>query len=246
VGRHQHVQRTEPDLLRRSAVKRERIIIDAGLQVPPRQLLDRHGRCQSGHAAVFPTSPTYSGTAYVEVLLDSTQSVEERPDKFKGVRGLKVANYNSSGTVNGFRQLLHQPGPSRADLLKRAGLLSRIDWTSWVTWRDYCAASIAWGAGNITRFECHAAFTAGIDIVTVLVGRPPDGLHLPAGRWAKSSLPVLDNAVIDPNTTAPVHTFTVSNARNVSVINNDRRQLPTGYTATFRDVDDGVYDRGIG
>lgn len=198
------------------------------------------GDANQGTPQFFPSSPTYSGTAYVEVLLDNTQSVEERPDKFKGVfKCLKVANYNSSGTVTDAGSYSTNPARVAADLLKRAGLLTRIDWPSWVTWRDYCDATITWGAGNITRFECHAAFTAGIDIVTAL----SVVTQTACTYWQDDGqkivfLPVIDNAVIDPNTTSPVHTFTTSNARNLSVINNDRRQLPTGYTAKFRDIDD--------
>ena len=198
------------------------------------------GDANQGTPQFFPTSPTYSGTAYVEVLLDSLQSVEERPDKFRGIfECLKVANYNSSGTVTDSGSYSTNPARVAADLLKRAGLLTRIDWPSWVVWRDYCDQTISWGSQTIKRFECHAAFTAGVDLVTALSVVCQTGCTY----WQDTGqsivfLPVLDNSILSPSTSNPVHTFTQSNARSMSVVNQDRRALPTGYIATFRDLDD--------
>lgn len=198
------------------------------------------GDVDQGTPQFFPTSPTYSGTAYVEVLLDTTQSVEERPDKFKGIfRCLKVANYNSSGTVTDAGSYSTNPARVAADMIKRCGLLGRIDWPSWVAWRDYCDATIAWGASSITRFECHAAFVGGVDLVSALSIICQTGCtHWQDDGQKIVFLPVLNNAVLGPLTSNPVHTFTESNSRALSVVNVDRRQLPTGYIATFRDIDD--------
>lgn len=198
------------------------------------------GDANQGTPMFFPTSPTYSGTAYVEVLLDNSQSVEERPDKFKGIfRCLKIANYNSSGTETDAGSYSTNPARVAADILKRAGLLSQIDWPSWVTWRDYCNGTISWGTQTITRFECHAAFTGPIDLVSALTIVTQTGCTYWQDDGQKIVfLPVLTNNVLDPTTSAPVCTFTNANAKNIVILNNDRRQLPTGYIARFRDVDD--------
>ena len=41
-----------------------------------------------------------------------------------------------------------------------------------------------------------------------------------------------------PGGYTPVYIFTPSNSRNVSVVANSRTSLPTGYVATFRDIND--------
>lgn len=211
-----------------------------GYKFHPGSLSSGTSDANQGTPMFFPSSPTYSGTAYVEVLLNSSQSVEERPDKLKGIfQCLKVADYNSSGTETDSGSYSTNPARVAADLLKRTGLISRVDWPSWVAWRDYCDTLITWGGSNIKRFECHAVFTAGVDLVTALSVVCQTGCTYWQDTGQKIVfLPVLDNDVLDPSTSNPVHTFTQANARSMTVINQDRRTLPTGYTATFRDLDD--------
>lgn len=196
------------------------------------------GDANQGTPMFFPSSPTYSGTSYVEVLLSATQSVEERPDKMRGVfRCLKVANYNSSGTVTDSGSYSANPARVAADLLKRAGLLSLIDWPSWVAWRDYCDVTITWGSRSIPRFECHLALTNPTDIIGTLtqVTQTSCTFWQDTGAKIKFLLPVVTSSLTNGNEQI---TFTESNCRSVTLIANDRRALPTGYIARFRDLDD--------
>lgn len=208
-----------------------------GYKFHPGTLSSGTSDANQGTPQFFPSSPTYSGTAYMEVLLDTSQSVEERPDKFRGIfRCLKVANYDSTGTETDAGSYSANPARVAADILKREGLLSKIDWPSWAAWRDYCDDTISWGASTIPRFECHLAFTSPVNLPTALTLVTQTGCtHWQDDGLKIQFLPVIDDTVMSALTVA---TYTDSNCRNLSLINNDRRQLPTGYIARFRDIDD--------
>jgi hypothetical protein len=148
-----------------------------------------------------------------------------------------VANYNSSGSVTDSGSYSANPARVAADLLKRAGLLSLIDWSSWVSWRDYCDATISWGTRTIPRFQCHLALTNPIDLIGALtqVTQASCTFWQDTGTTIKFLLPIVSSSLTNGNEQI---TFTESNCRNVTLVANDRRALPTGYIARFRDLDD--------
>lgn len=191
-----------------------------------------------GEDSFFTSPPTYSRTAYAAVLLTADQSVEERPDKFRAIcHCLKVANYNTSGVETDAGSYSANPARVAADVMKRAGLLSLIHWPTWVTWRDYCDATISWGARTIPRFECHLALTQPVDIPTALSFITQTACTF----WQFDGVNIRFLATFDATLVQPgnqVYTFTEANCRNVIVGAGDRRGLPTGYIARFRDLDD--------
>lgn len=191
-----------------------------------------------GTPLFFPSDPPYSGTAYVEILLNEADSVEQRIDKFRGVfKCKKVNDYNSSGAViAGGPTYSTNPARVAADLLNRVGKLSLVDWPSWVAWRDYCDATISYGTATIKRFECHLVILASTTIADALTAVTTTTCSF----WQDSGDKVVFLLPIEaaPGGYTPVYTFTANNCRNVSIIANDRTSLPTGFTATFRDIND--------
>lgn len=107
-----------------------------------------------GRPTFFPDLDfTFSGIAYIEVLLDPSQSEhEEEPSKLEvKVRGKRIKDYNSSGaeiTANyGFSA---NNARVAADIIlnKMKRSTSRIDWPSWVVYRDFCDEQIEWIVGD--------------------------------------------------------------------------------------------------
>ena len=188
-----------------------------------------------GTPMFFPSSPTYSGTAYVEVLLSTDQSVEERPDKFRAIcECLKVADYNNTGGVIDSGSYSTNPARVAADVLKRAGLLTRIDWTSWTLWKNYCDELITWGTSTIKRFESHLVLTTSTKVNEALtIICQSSCTYWQDNGMGIEFLPILDGT----NVTFEKISFNESNCRNVSLSVTDQRTLPTGYKASFRDVD---------
>lgn len=208
-----------------------------GYKFHPGTLSTGTGDTVQGTPMYFATSPPYSGTAYIEVRLDETQSAEQRVDKLIGIyQCKKVANYNSSGTVTDSGSYSTNPARVAADVLKRAGKLGLIDWVSWVAWRDYCDVVIPYDTSWIKRFECHLTIFDTTTLANALsrICLTACTFWQDTGDKIRFLLPI-ENTVT-PYT--PVFTFTVSNCRAVAVIANDRTQLPTGFVATFRDIND--------
>jgi hypothetical protein len=205
-----------------------------GYKFHPGTLSTGTGDLIQGTPMYFATSPPYSGTAYIEVRLDETQSAEQRVDKLVGIyKCKKVANYNSSGTVTDSGSYSTNPARVAADVLNRAGKLALIDWPSWVAWRDYCDTVIAYDTSWIKRFECHLTIFDTTNLADVLsrICLVSCTFWQDTGDKIRFLLPIQG-----PYT--PTYTFTVDNCRNVAVIANDRSKLPTGFTATFRDIND--------
>lgn len=196
------------------------------------------GDLVQGTPLFFPSDPTYSGTAYIEILLNEADSVEQRVDKFRGIfKCKKVLDYNSSGVpIN--NSLAYSTNPARvaADLLKRQGKLSLVDWPSWVAWRDYCDTAIAYDNVTIKRFECHLVILESAAIADALTAVTTTTCSF----WQDSGDKIVFLLPVEaaPGGYTPTYTFTASNCRNVSVIANDRKSLPTGYAASFRDLND--------
>ena len=211
-----------------------------GFKFHPGTLSSGASDAVQGTPLFFPADPklTYSGTAYIEILLNEADSVEQRVDKFRGIfKCKKVDDYNSSGVVvAGGPTYSTNPARVAADLLKRVGKLSLVDWPSWVAWRDYCDTTITYDTVSIKRFECHLVVLASTTIADALTAITTTTCSF----WQDSGDKVVFLLPVEaaPGGYTPVYTFNASNCRNVSVIANDRTSLPTGYTATFRDLND--------
>jgi hypothetical protein len=131
-----------------------------------------------GVDSFHPTGLTYNKTAYIAVNVPSAFVSNFEPEKLVGIyRCLKVPNYDNVG--NRIDQGSYSANPARCAahaIIDRAGFsASRVDWASWVAFRDFCNQTIAWdknGDGvaetNIPRFECHLAFTADTNLATAL------------------------------------------------------------------------------
>lgn len=122
-----------------------------------------------------PTGITYNKTANTVVKFEEKYAAEKRPEKFRGRYKCRlVPDYDNTGTETDPGSYSANPARVAADLLIKQGKLStsRIDWASWVAWRDFCGTTISWNDGttthNIPRFEAHPAFTEPIDLPSAL------------------------------------------------------------------------------
>lgn len=96
-----------------------------------------------GQDTFFSTDTPHSGIAWIRAELAAGSGEEDNlanpPYGLKGIfRTMKVEDYNSSGTSTG-NSYSTNAARQVADLMIRLGGIptSRIDWPSWVTWRDY-------------------------------------------------------------------------------------------------------------
>jgi hypothetical protein len=95
---------------------------------------------------------TYSGTAYAVVKLPVGAEVDG--DDYSGLKFIcecmQVPDYDADGNEIGFG---YTTNPARIDadiLLRWRGLpKSRIDWTSWVAYRDFCDVQLDWVGGEM-------------------------------------------------------------------------------------------------
>lgn len=193
-----------------------------------------------------PASITYNKTAYSVVKLPQKYAAEQRPDKYRGrFKCLLVPNYNSSGTQTDAGSYSANPARVAIYLLIVQGKLttSRIDWPSWVAWRDYCDATLSWNDGTTThtipRFEAHPAFT---DVVEV-----PDALDICCGlsctRWQDDGEKI---RFLLPTDTTVQHTFTSENIvlGKVTVEPSDIQSAPRHIVAKFLDVLEEYFTEG--
>jgi hypothetical protein len=130
---------------------------------------------EQGIDSFVPGGITYNRTAYTAVLLPEKFSSEERPDKLRGrYECLLVADYDDTGAETDAGSYSANPARVAADLLIKRGKLptTRIDWPSWVAWRDYCDEVITWNDGetthDIARFEAHSVFLQPVDLPEAL------------------------------------------------------------------------------
>lgn len=121
-----------------------------------------------GRPEFFPTLDfTLSGIAYVEVNLPAAMSeYEEEPTKFKiYVRGRRLQNYTSTGMLADQNGVAYDPLnlPAQTKFFSANNALvaldiilnymkvekTRIDWESWVAFRDHCDEQITWNSGTL-------------------------------------------------------------------------------------------------
>ena len=199
-----------------------------------------------GLDSFFGSGLTYNRTAYIAVKMPAKYAVEDRPDKLVGVYDcLKIADYNAQG-VESAASFSSNPARVAANfLIKQGGLpASRIDWPSWVRWRDYCNETISWNDGtstrSIARFECHVAFTSRPTLA--------EGLSLicstAAATWQDDGERI---SFLLPTDTTPVHHFTdglmTGTPGNIvqdsfSLTPTDLRDRPSRLIGKFRNVED--------
>ena len=121
-----------------------------------------------GRPEFFPTVDfTLSGIAYVEVNLPAEMSEsEDEPTQFKiYVRGKRVQNYTDTGMLADALGVAYNPMalPAQTKFMSANNALvaldiilnymkvskTRIDWPSFVKYRDHCDEQIAWNSGPI-------------------------------------------------------------------------------------------------
>ncbi len=186
----------------------------------------------------FPTGLTYSHTAYVAAKVPTAFAADNPPDKLRALcKCLKVNNYDRNGLVIGYG-FSANPARVMADLiLVRAQLpASRIDWPSWIAFRDYCDQTLTWDDGDtvrtIPRFECHVVFLDNVTLADALNA----AMATCGGVWQDDGEKIV---FIRANETIPVHHFTEKNVVNGSIKFAQKGVLdrPNLARVKFRDLD---------
>jgi len=215
---------------------------------------DHNDLIQAQNLSAWPSGLAYNGSAHATVRLNTTQSAQDRPDGLKvRAKCRRVFNFDATGAEVDYG---YSANPARvaADRilhfyerryrnnipLAREKFRDRIYWPSWVEWRDFCDALIAWdrdGSGTnvfIPRFEAHIAFAGDLSLAQAL----DQITGLSATFWQDEGSKLI---FLPPIDRAPVHHFTSSNiiggGVNISVV--DMRRRANRFIARFRDLDDG-------
>jgi hypothetical protein len=205
-----------------------------GFKFHPGTLSTGPSDSEQGTPLYFPSDPPYSGTAYVEVFFDDP---EQRVDKFRGVFQCKViADYDSDGDETDPGSYSTNPARVAADILKRSGKLNLVDWPSWTAWRDYCDDLISYAGTSIKRFESHHFILQNTTISEAL-----NQITLSTcSFWQDSGDKIVFKLPIEANSDGydSVYDFDDSNCQNLTIFSQDQGSFPTGYKATFRDLND--------
>jgi len=190
----------------------------------------------------FFTNPLhYNGTCYTAVLLPENLSVEQQPDKLRGVyRCLKMPIFNESGTwIDRDTATQYKYSTNPADIIAfgfwRSGLTARLHWPSWARFRAYCAAQITWNDGSgdreINRFEAHPVWTKPVPLNELL-----DTLGLITGMtWQDDGELV---RFLLPNDQTVSHRFSTKNSTNFKPIPVKLRDRMNRLILKFRNVED--------
>ena len=200
----------------------------------------------------LPSGLAYNSTAYLSVLLPEKFATEDRPDKLKWrPKCKKVYTYDVNGTPSASKTYSVNPADIAVDRIRKyyetryaddsAKALrlfrDRVDWQSYLDWRNYNAATISWDDGTTTRtiarFECHIAFTSDIGLADAL-----NAICATAATfWQDDGQRI---RFIPPNVTDVVHHFDESNivSGSLSIQPQDMRARPNYVIAEFRDLDD--------
>lgn len=192
----------------------------------------------------------YSGTSYFAFRTSGATATEQRPDRLRAlIKGRRVFNFDSSGRFTTYE---YSANPARVaadrilafyehqypndNTLARAKFQAAIEWESWITWRDYCDATISWdpggGAISIARFECHIVFTQDVILADAL-----DQICAATGaQWYHNGKQI---GFLPPTERAPVHHFDETNILAMSGVEpRDLRERPNYFIAKFRDLRD--------
>src|SRR5262249_53326333 len=187
------------------------------------------------------TGLTYNRTAYVAVNLPEKYAAEDRPDKLIGIyRCLKVPNYDGVGNLVDAGSYSANPARCAAHaIINRAGFpTSRVDWTSWLAFRDFCDVTLSWDNDgdatanlSIPRFECHVVFAEETDLATAL-----DVICATAATvWQDDGTRISFRL---PDDQRVVHDFNESNIveNSFSFSARDLKERPNRLQGEFRDV----------
>jgi hypothetical protein len=212
---------------------------------------DENDIIQRGTRTTWPNGVIGNGVANVIVRVGAPQANEDRPDKFRcRVRARRTFNYDATGAqidysysanparVAADRILAFYQRIYRFDLaFAEAKFRARVDWASWVKWRDFCDALIPWnkdGSGNIfiPRFEANIAFLDKLTLAEIL----DQVTGLSATIWQDTGeqlrFVTLDSQI-------PIHHFNESNITGAPrVTPQDLRQIYNFFIAKYREFDD--------
>ena len=192
----------------------------------------------------------YSGTCYVAVRLSGALADQQRADRIRvRARGRNTFNYNSNGQQIDYG---YSTNPARvaadgilsfferkiSDLTTaRRAFEERIDWPSWVAWRDFNDVQISWDPGtgsiSIKRFEFHGAVTQDMILADFL-----DLVCASCGAfWLDDGQKI---SFITPAEQTPIHHFNETNIieADPEVTPRDLRERPNYFIAEYRDIRD--------
>lgn len=193
----------------------------------------------------------YNSTAYLSVLLPEKYATEDRPDKLRWrAKCKKVYTYDLSGNPSASKIYSANPADAAVDRIKRyydliykddAALAAkrfraRVDWVSYLNFRNYCATEISWNNGtstvNIPRFQFHGVFLSGAVLADCL-----SLICSVAASWYQDDGERI--RFVTPADTDVAHHFNESNVVSISGIQpRDIRERPNHLIAEFRDLDD--------
>jgi hypothetical protein len=128
-----------------------------GLNIPETDFRFHPGKISSGDNdpvqgvdTYFDSAVPYSATVWIGFKtpagVGESDNKKTPPSGFAGIfRCLKCNNYDISGNITGYGYTSN-PARVAAHLLLKRGNISplRIDWASWVSWRDYCDELKLW------------------------------------------------------------------------------------------------------
>jgi hypothetical protein len=101
-----------------------------------------------GIDSFFPGGITYSATAYIAIRLPVGVAEDADPSKVAVILETScIGDYDINGNLT---EISYSANPARvkADMLKRRGQLSRINWDSYVQARDWYNGLLAWESGD--------------------------------------------------------------------------------------------------
>lgn len=214
---------------------------DPGYHFHPGTLSSGPSDPVQGIDSFIPTGITYNKTANTVVKFKEQYAAEQRPEKFRGRYKCRlVPDYDNTGTETDPGSYSANPARVAADILINRGKMpvTRIDWPSWVAWRDYCDGSLSWDDGttthSIARFEAHPAFTEPIDL--------PDALDvccmLSCSRWQDDGAKL---RFLLPTDMTSQHTFRPDNTVKTRIVPADVQGSPRHIVAKFLDVLDEYF-----
>lgn len=200
----------------------------------------------------LPTGLAYNSTAVLVTLLPEKYATEDRPDKLKcRMKGKKVYTYDVNGVASSAKVYSVNAADIAVDRIRKyyetryaddltTGLRlfrNRVNWQSYLDFRDCNAATISWDDGTTTRsiprFECHVAFTADVGLADAL-----NAICATSGAfWQDDGSQI---RFVPPTSETIVHHFDESNivSGSFSITPQDMRSRPNYLIAEFRDLDD--------
>ncbi len=193
-----------------------------------------------GRPEFFPVIDfTLSGIAYLEVNLPADQSeLEEEPTKFKiYVRGRRLQNYTDTGLLADAAGVAYNPAalpPQTKHFSANNALVAldiilnymkvvktRIDWPSFVAFRNHCDEQIAWNSGTI-KILANPTTT-----MTSTITSPAQGTYTKSSGASAWDAGVLTSVFANPGSDVTVSA--VYRAGSVAIGLTSSTTIPVGY-----------------